>query len=131
MLRSRVELSPPRCGPARRGTDGSQTHRWREMDSNHRFRCVSGTQSGTARGYDEKEIFRVEHLWDTRNLIVHSRGIVDVAYTKKYKHLQKGVHVKVNLAQLHWWLPALKGFIECTDQFFLNYRPSPMNKEPV
>jgi hypothetical protein len=84
-----------------------------------------------ARGYDEKEIFRVEHLWDTRNLIVHSRGIVDVAYAKKYKHLQKGVHVKVNLAQLHWWLPAFKGFIECTDQFFLNYRPSPMNKEPV
>lgn len=84
-----------------------------------------------ARGYDEKEIFRVEHLWDTRNLIVHSRCIVDVAYAKQYKHLQKGVHVKVNLAQIQWWLPALKGFVECTDTFFLNYRPSPMNKEPV
>ena len=84
-----------------------------------------------ARGYDEKEIFRVEHLWDTRNLIVHSRGIVDGAYAKKYKHLQKGVHVKVNSSQLQWWFPALKGFVECTDTFFLNYCPSPMNKEPV
>jgi hypothetical protein len=74
-----------------------------------------------ARGYDEKDIFRIEHLWDTRNLIVHSRGIVDVAYIKKYNHLQTGVHVKVNLAQLEWWLPAMKGFVECTDRFFLNY----------
>jgi hypothetical protein len=77
-----------------------------------------------ARGYDDREIFRVQHLWDTRNLIVHSRGIVDRNYVAKFKHLEKGTHVKVNLPQIQHWLPALSGFVECTDAFFLSYRPS-------
>jgi hypothetical protein len=71
-----------------------------------------------ARGYNDTDIYRLEHLWDTRNLIVHSRGIVDAVYLRKYKHRQKGDRVTINLG---WWLPALKNFTEATDQFFLNY----------
>jgi hypothetical protein len=74
-----------------------------------------------ARSYDDKDVYRLEHLWHTRNLVVHSRGIVDAAYLAKYRHLQKGDRVKVNLPQIGWWLPALKHFTETTDQFFLNY----------
>jgi hypothetical protein len=82
-----------------------------------------------ARDYDEKGIFRIEHLWDTRNLIVHSRGVADVAYVKKYKYksLQAGTRLTVNLG---WWLPAVKGFVECTDRFFLNYG-SGVSKDPT
>ena len=71
-----------------------------------------------ARGYNDNDIFCLEHLWDTRNIIVHSRGIVDAAYLAKYKHRQKGDRVTINLDR---WLPALKSFTETTDQFFLNY----------
>jgi hypothetical protein len=27
-----------------------------------------------ARGYSNEDIHRVQHLWDTRNLIIHSQG---------------------------------------------------------
>ena len=41
------------------------------------------------------ELDMIEKMWDTRNLIVHQNGIIDLAYSKKY-NLVKGNRVLVN-----------------------------------
>jgi hypothetical protein len=76
-----------------------------------------------ARGYNEEATFKVQHLWDTRNLIVHSRGVASVAYARRYANLgaQKGARIKVDINQFQYWLDAIKDFMICTDAFFLKY----------
>jgi hypothetical protein len=70
---------------------------------------------------DQEVIRKVQHLWDTRNLIVHSRCIASVAYAKKYAQLgiRAGTHVPVNLNQFGIWLNPVRHFIEWSDAFFL------------
>jgi hypothetical protein len=75
---------------------------------------------------DQDIIRKVQHLWDTRNLIVHGRCIASVAYAKKYAHLgiRTGTHVPVNLKQFGTWLEPVKEFIEWADVFFLGFLAS-------
>jgi hypothetical protein len=77
-----------------------------------------------ARGYDNKACQGVQHLWDTRNLIVHSRSIASVAYARKYDAMgmKAGAKVNVNGALFGSWLDPLKSFMSCTDAFFLRYK---------
>jgi len=76
-----------------------------------------------ARGYEKDCCLRMQHLWDTRNLIVHAQGVINKGYHKKYSNqkLKVGdrVHVAGNL--FSWWLDGLKVFLEPTDQFFFRY----------
>jgi hypothetical protein len=62
----------------------------------------------------------LQNLWDTRNLIVHSRSIADAAYAKKYAHLGEvsGSKVKVNLATFGAWLGPMKEFVDWADRQF-------------
>jgi hypothetical protein len=68
-------------------------------------------------------IYAIQHLWDTRNLIVHSRCIASAGYAKKYAHLgaKKGEEVKVNIATFGNWLKPTKAFVEWAEAFFLKY----------
>ena len=76
-----------------------------------------------ARGYDDEATLQIQHLWDTRNLIVHSRGAASVAYARKYatSEVKRGERVKVGINQFQHWLNAVKSFTICTDAFFLKY----------
>ena len=61
----------------------------------------------------------MQHLWDTRNLIVHARCIADAAYAKKYANrgAKVDVEVRVNLHSLEEWLEAVKEFVKWVDAF--------------
>jgi len=65
----------------------------------------------------------MQHLWDTRNLIVHAQGIIDRSYLKKYKNLnlKTGERVRVASKLFAWWVEGLKDFLKLTDQFLSNY----------
>jgi hypothetical protein len=71
---------------------------------------------------EEKVVQSLQHMWDTRNLIVHG-VIADVAYAKKYSNrgAKVGVEVKVNLHSFAEWLIPLKQFVEWVDTFVFNY----------
>jgi hypothetical protein len=66
---------------------------------------------------------KIQHLWDTRNLITHSRSIANNAYARKYKTsgYTEGDEVKVTLVHFGEWLGDLKEFIAWTEAFFLKY----------
>jgi hypothetical protein len=76
-----------------------------------------------ARGYDIEAAHKVQHLWDTRNLIVHSRGIPSISYARKYRNLgiKEGVRIDVTNNQFNRWLDAIKSFVRTTDAFFVKY----------
>lgn len=75
---------------------------------------------------DQEIIRNLQHLWDTRNLIVHSRSIADVPYAKQYAHLgiKAGTRIQVNLHQFGVWIDFVTRIIEWADEFFLAYRSS-------
>lgn len=66
---------------------------------------------------------KMQHLWDTRNLIIHSRSIASNAYAKTYKTLgvAAGQEIKVTSALFQEWLSSLTDFIAWTEAFFLKY----------
>jgi hypothetical protein len=70
---------------------------------------------------------KIQHLWDTRNLIVHSRSIATNAYAKTYKTLgfAAGHEVRVTHHLLGEWLDGLKEFLAWTEPFFLKYGSKP------
>jgi len=76
-----------------------------------------------ARGYKKDCAFRLQHLWDTRNLIVHGRGIATTAYLRKQKNpsVKPGDRVRVSTGLLAWWVQGVQDFVDATDQFFLRY----------
>jgi hypothetical protein len=77
-----------------------------------------------ARGYSEDCRFRLKHLWDTRNLIVHAQAKVSPAYLKKYYHkiaLKAGDRIRVNGNTVVWWNQGMKDFFAPTDRFFASY----------
>jgi hypothetical protein len=80
---------------------------------------------------DEKVVYAVQHMWDTRNLIVHARCIADAAYAKKYAHLgaKKDQTVNVNLHTFGSWLDPVKAFVEWADVVFLNYSVKPKSRK--
>jgi hypothetical protein len=84
-----------------------------------------------ARPLDQKIVYAVQHMWDTRNLIVHARCIADAAYAKKYAHLgaKKDQTVNVNLHTFGSWLDPVKAFVEWADVVFLNYSEKPKNRK--
>jgi hypothetical protein len=57
----------------------------------------------------------MQHLWDTRNLIIHSRSIASNAYAKTYKTLgfAAGNEVTVTHRLFQEWLGGSKEFIAC------------------
>jgi hypothetical protein len=65
----------------------------------------------------------MQHLWDTRNLIIHSRSIASNAYAKTYKTLgfAAGNEVTVTHRLFQEWLGGSKEFIAWTEAFFLKY----------
>jgi hypothetical protein len=76
-----------------------------------------------ARGYSEDCRFRLQHLWDTRNLIVHAQGMASTAYCKKHDNtgLKAGERVRVSGNIVVWWSQGVKDFFEPTDRFFASY----------
>jgi len=78
-----------------------------------------------AKQYTKDCDFRLQHLWDTRNLIVHGRGIATVPYIESYKKpalkLGDRVHVGPGFKVLKWWMAGIEDFVNSTDQFFTNY----------
>jgi hypothetical protein len=72
---------------------------------------------------DKATIDSIQYLWDTRNVIVHSRGIAGAAYAKKYAKygITAGSQVKVNLAVFGQWLKPVKHLTEWADTFFQKY----------
>ena len=75
-------------------------------------------------GYSGDCRFRLQHLWDTRNLIVHAQAKVSPAYLKKYQHkigLKAGDRIRVNGNTVVWWNQGMKDFFEPTDRFFARY----------
>jgi hypothetical protein len=77
-----------------------------------------------AEEYSDDCRFRLQHLWDTRNLIVHAQAKVSPAYLKKYQHkigLKAGDRIRVNGNTVVWWNQGMKDFFEPTDRFFARY----------
>jgi hypothetical protein len=76
-----------------------------------------------AKKIDQQVITEVQHLWDTRNLIVHARGIADKSYSKKYasRGAKFGVEYNVNMASLKGWLPHVGALVEWADEFLMKY----------
>lgn len=76
-----------------------------------------------ARGYDDQASLEMQYLWDTRNLIVHSRGAASVAFARKYssRGVKAGERVRVSMSQFQNWLRVIKKFTIATDEFFSKY----------
>jgi hypothetical protein len=74
-----------------------------------------------ARGYVKEDIYALQHLWDTRNLIVHSRSIMSASYARKHKALGAFSGTKIVIAGNLFtrWLTAITSFMDVTDAFFL------------
>jgi hypothetical protein len=72
---------------------------------------------------DQKAIAETQYLWDTRNLIVHSRCIADKTYAIKYANrgAKFGVEVNVNMHFLKTTLPYLRVLVEWADTFLTKY----------
>jgi hypothetical protein len=83
-----------------------------------------------ARGYVKEEMHALQHLWDTRNLIVHSRSIMSAAYAKKYKSFGalSGMKIVVALDIFSLWLKAITSFMDVTDAFFLKFGSEKANE---
>jgi hypothetical protein len=64
---------------------------------------------------------RLQHLWDTRNLIVHGRGIATAAHVAKYPKVAHGARIHVSTGVLAWWITGVSEFVDATDEFFQNY----------
>lgn len=84
---------------------------------------LSSLRNMGAKKYKKEYAFRLQHLWDTRNLIVHGRGIATTEYLRKYKDptLNPGSRVRVSTKILTWWVEAIQDFVDSTDPFFVNY----------
>jgi hypothetical protein len=90
--------------------------------------------------YEKECGFRLQHLWDTRNLVVHTRGILRPDYVQRYPNppLKAGENVKVSLSLFGWWLDGLGNFVKVTDEMFVKRGakassglPSPKSQEGV
>jgi hypothetical protein len=72
---------------------------------------------------DETIIAVTQHLWETRNLIVHSRCVASAAYARAYAKFgaEAGAEVKVNLATFGMWLKHIGPLVQWADALFQNY----------
>lgn len=68
-------------------------------------------------------VVRLQHLWDTRSLIVHGRGIATTAYLRPQTNhsIKPGDRVHVGTDLLKWWMRGVEDFVDPLDQFFLTY----------
>jgi hypothetical protein len=66
---------------------------------------------------------KMQHLWDTRNLIIHSRSIASNAYARTHTALGfvAGKEVVVASPLFEGWLIGLKDFLFWTETFLLKY----------
>jgi hypothetical protein len=80
---------------------------------------------------DDSVVRQLQHLWDTRNIIVHSQSVASAAYAKKYAHMgsKAGQKVKVTLGTFQNWLGPTKAFSDWADDFFLAYGKTSSAKE--
>jgi hypothetical protein len=78
------------------------------------------------RNYDGGACDGVQHLWNTRNIIVHGRGIASDVYVKKYPfmNVKSGTKIKISSALFLGWLAAVKNFMLPVENLFLNYKRS-------
>jgi hypothetical protein len=83
--------------------------------------------------FDEAAMRELQHMWDTRNLIVHGKCLVDAVYARKYadKGAKRGERVKVTSHLIkQWFEPAVK-FIKWADAFCLSYGGKLGEKAPA
>ena len=76
--------------------------------------------------FDDGACDGVQHLWNTRNVIVHGRGIASAAYVRKYRfmNVKSGIKIKINSALFSGWMGAVGTFISPIESLFLNYKRS-------
>lgn len=77
-----------------------------------------------AKQLDQSIIYEMQHLWDTRNLIVHGKGIIDAPYAAKYsdrREVKRGQQVGVGTAVIQRWLERISKFVDWADEFCLSY----------
>jgi hypothetical protein len=76
-----------------------------------------------AKQLDQSIIHEMQHLWDTRNLIVHGKGIIDASYAAKYsdRGAKRGQQVGVGTAAIQRWLERISKFVDWVDEFCLSY----------
>ena len=77
-----------------------------------------------AKPLDQSIIHEMQHLWDTRNLIVHGKGIIDAPYATKYsdrRGVQRGQQVGAGSAAVKVWLERISKFVDWADEFCLSY----------
>jgi hypothetical protein len=62
----------------------------------------------------------METLWGVRHLIVHSAGIANVDFVRRYPYLnpEVGKRFIVSNAHIKEWFAAMYDFVEVTDQYF-------------
>jgi hypothetical protein len=78
-----------------------------------------------ARGYDDANVRGAQHLFETRNLIIHTQGIANPTYRQRYTNQRfDGDRVKILSDQFMSWVKAVAGFIKPIDTFLLNYAVS-------
>lgn len=77
-----------------------------------------------AKPLDQSIIHEMQHLWDTRNLIVHGKGIIDAPYATKYSNrrgVQRGQQVGAGSAAVKVWLERISKFVDWAEEFCLSY----------
>jgi hypothetical protein len=74
------------------------------------------------KGYNLSHIATLQHLFDTRNCIIHTNGMARQPYLKKYpgQRLENG-RIQISLPQVALWTEAMSHFVRTTDAFLLNY----------
>lgn len=69
------------------------------------------------------------HLWDTRNLVVHARGVADSAYVGRYsgtmKNIKVGERVPTTPPLILRWADSIRAFVDLADKFFATYATTP------
>lgn len=76
------------------------------------------------RGYDAADISAMQHLFDTRNCVIHTNGIARQDYVKKYPSQRlEGGRIQISLSELGLWAKAITNFVKTTDAFLLNVGP--------
>jgi hypothetical protein len=71
----------------------------------------------------DKSTQSLQHLWDTRNLIVHAQSVVSPEYDRKYQTatFKVGERLKIGSHQFKVWTRAVGEFTESIDRFFASY----------
>lgn len=82
-------------------------------------RWISRLQRMGVNRYAANTASDMEYLWGIRHVIVHSAGVVTVAFVRRHRAPTAGERVQLTYPQLRKWAELIYHFVDVTDAYFV------------